>query len=302
MEPPSTGAESGLEARPPLQRHLQILADQFCPCGYNLHGQRVTFDERLDIPVVRCPECGRWSAAGHGSTATRSWLARLGSVALFIWIMMVLGAILATLLLVFGMCMARTVGNTVVIALTPDGRQITQTLDPNTGVYAFTYAGSDEQVNVTRIQYKLRQVPAGDPRAKYPFYNWYAVEPMPRSVYLMFLGIAGGGGLLLGIFLAAALWHLRSWRRWGLPTLMLLPGLATMAILHLDDAFELMVAPAWKIVATTAGGAALAMLVGLAIGRSVARAIVIGIVPPRPRQMLAFLWLADGKTPPPATE
>jgi hypothetical protein len=29
---------------------------------------------------------------------------------------------------------------------------------------------------------------------------------------------------------------------------------------------------------------------------------VMALVPPRPRQMLAFLWLTDGKTPPAATE
>ena len=54
---------------------------------------------------------------------------------------------------------------------------------------------------------------------------------MPRAVELTLLAIAGIAGLLLGIFLAAIMWHLRSWRRWSLPAIMILPALATMAML-----------------------------------------------------------------------
>ena len=50
------------------------------------------------------------------------------------------------------------------------------------------------------------------------------------------------------------------------------------------------------------GGAAFAMAVGLLIGRPLGRIAVIALVPPRPRQFLAFLWLADGKTPPRVTD
>ena len=43
-----------------------------------------------------------------------------------------------------------------------------------------------------------------------------------------------------------------------------------------------------------AGGVA-----GIYLGRPFARAIVSALLPPRVRQFLAFLWLADGKQPPP---
>ena len=63
-----------------------IEGDQFCTCGYNLHGQRVQRDERLGFAVVRCAECGAFHPAGHGSTATRAWLRRLAGILLVVWI------------------------------------------------------------------------------------------------------------------------------------------------------------------------------------------------------------------------
>ncbi len=42
----------------------EVETDAFCSgCGYNLHGQIVTRDERLQILLCRCPECGRFSPA-----------------------------------------------------------------------------------------------------------------------------------------------------------------------------------------------------------------------------------------------
>ncbi|MDB5300946.1 MAG: hypothetical protein JWO87_2609, partial [Phycisphaerales bacterium] len=44
-----------------------IHTDTFCEsCGYNLHTQAVVRDERLGLLICRCPECGRWAAAGLG--------------------------------------------------------------------------------------------------------------------------------------------------------------------------------------------------------------------------------------------
>jgi hypothetical protein len=40
---------------------------------------------------------------------------------------------------------------------------------------------------------------------------------------------------------------------------------------------------------------ALGLLIGVLIGRKVSRAIARTIIPPKPRQALAFLWSVDGK-------
>jgi hypothetical protein len=41
------------------------------------------------------------------------------------------------------------------------------------------------------------------------------------------------------------------------------------------------------------------ILLGIMLGRKLSRTLVRMVIPPKPRQMLAFLWLTDGKSPPP---
>lgn len=72
----STDTEIG-----PAVGHLQT--DTFCAhCGYNLVTQAVLRDSRLEILVVRCPECGRFTAAGQGTSAAKVWLNRFATVML----------------------------------------------------------------------------------------------------------------------------------------------------------------------------------------------------------------------------
>src|SRR5580700_5130530 len=76
---------------PPMARHGQLEVDAFCAgCGYNLHGQVVSLDERLGFPICRCPECGRYHPAGAGVTANSVWLRRYAAVLLVCWVIFVL--------------------------------------------------------------------------------------------------------------------------------------------------------------------------------------------------------------------
>jgi hypothetical protein len=69
----------------PIVGHIQT--DAFCEsCGYNLNTQAVTKDERLGILICRCPECGRFSAAGKSTSARQPWLNRFGVALLIVWI------------------------------------------------------------------------------------------------------------------------------------------------------------------------------------------------------------------------
>ena len=164
--PPPPMLPEEVPQRPPLQRFLLVEADQFCPCGYNLHGQRVTFDERLDIPVVRCPECGKWHPAGHGSTAMRPWLARLATVLLAVWCLFNLGFTLAVLMTLFGVTMGRTVGDTVEVAQLPDGRQVTVVWD-DTGKTSYRSVVDGEVIPQENLVIETRLVPSSHPMAKH---------------------------------------------------------------------------------------------------------------------------------------
>ena len=44
---------------------------------------------------------------------------------------------------------------------------------------------------------------------------------------------------------------------------------------------------------------AVGVLVGTRMGRPIARGVARAVIPPKPRQLLAFLWQADGKPVPP---
>ena len=65
--------------------------DRYCEgCGYNLRTQPVRRDDRTQVPLIRCPECGRFHAAGDAATALRPWLQRLGALGLWAWILFLL--------------------------------------------------------------------------------------------------------------------------------------------------------------------------------------------------------------------
>jgi len=69
-----------------------VQVDAFCAhCNYNLFSQVVSRDERLGILVCRCPECGRFSAAGAMSTASQKLNQRLAMGALIFYIGFLLG-------------------------------------------------------------------------------------------------------------------------------------------------------------------------------------------------------------------
>lgn len=60
--------------------------DRYCQrCGYNLITQPVRREPRLDVLIVRCPECGRFESTTDVH-ARRLWLSRLLKVALVVWI------------------------------------------------------------------------------------------------------------------------------------------------------------------------------------------------------------------------
>jgi hypothetical protein len=74
--------------------HIEV--DLFCEaCGYNLRSQPVKREPRTELLLARCPECSRYHSARDGSTVTRLWLQRLGTFALALWVVLVLGLTVA---------------------------------------------------------------------------------------------------------------------------------------------------------------------------------------------------------------
>lgn len=71
----------------------RVEVDRFCEgCGYNLRAQLVRRDERTELLVCRCSECGRYHAANDSTTAGRAWLQRLATVFVWCWILFLIAA------------------------------------------------------------------------------------------------------------------------------------------------------------------------------------------------------------------
>ncbi len=72
----------------------RVETDLYCTaCCYNLYSLQVIRDLRLNIPVVRCPECGAWQAASQQTSAAQVWLNRLGVFLIFLWALFVLAVV-----------------------------------------------------------------------------------------------------------------------------------------------------------------------------------------------------------------
>lgn len=117
-----------------------IETDVFCgKCGFNLHTQKVWRDERLGIPICRCPECGAIDAAGRNTASSSLWLKRLALVGMILWLAIVLGFIAGTGLLMWGTQMSG-----------PEGFLIERTVSKATGEVVFQTSNSTPPTYTTR--------------------------------------------------------------------------------------------------------------------------------------------------------
>jgi hypothetical protein len=251
----------GPDATGPVIGHIQT--DTFCEgCGYNLHTQAVMRDARLAILVCRCPECGRFAPAGLATTATRVWLNRLILLLLVLWMLFIL-ALFALCTTFLGMAAYGHVMNNV---------RLTQVGVPSApGRSAYVYAIYASQ-------------PADKDAAERQFYEQVAMAL--RAVAL---------GTITGGLFSVVLWHLKSgWRvlAWLSPLL----GCGVALLIWVNDPMAVLIWRwgLWWIVGyffleSTAVGA------GLVLGRPIARGLLRILLPPSPRQHLAFLWTVDGK-------
>lgn len=244
-----------------------VQTDTFCEtCGYNLLTQAVMRDARLGILVCRCPECGRYHAAGKISSAARVWLNRLGTSLLFAWVVF--------LLLSFGLCAlffgmlayGHTVGLTQVHTFT----------EPNPHFY-----GQSRYV----ARYDVYKPSPDDPET----------DARRSQDLMMFTIVTGCLSLLTGGAFSTFCWHLRGWRRY----LIFFPALLGCGIdvaLWVNDPMTEWVRHwgvrqiGYWLLFELAG-----ITVGIFIGRPVARGVLRILLPARVRQHLAFLWITDGK-------
>jgi len=247
----------------PIIGHVET--DTFCEgCGFNLFTQSVVRDERLGVLICRCPECGKFSAAGRTNSAARVWLNRLGTVLLTVWVFFLLG--------LFSLC-------TLFLGMLSFGHMTEQTTMKPDAHAANTYGYS--------YHYVLRD-PSRDEE-----------EARQNTMEAIILDCTGGllAALTGGLF-SVLLWHVKGWRR--LPALLPpLLGSGFAALIWIAEPAGRFIRE-WglKQIVAYCLFEVIATAIGVLIGRPVARAVLKILTPPKVRQHLAFLWIVDGKVLP----
>lgn len=280
-------SESELDAllefdRQPCMAYVET--DRFCDgCGYNLRTQPVRRAGRTELLLCRCPECGRLQSVRDSTTAGRLWLGRLGKLLLFVWILVVLGV-------GFGLA-AGQVGLTLLpLEELTTYRPITTTA-PSLSIPALASMPANPLGSTVTVIQQGNLV--------YRTVTTYRRQVRGHSPYdtafvLLTRALSFASGFVLAMLATVVLYH---WRRWGymLGVVVVSVGAAVIVwCIWREDQPQLLDWANPHILAQAAAHFA-GGLAGILLGRPLARLIAALVLPPRVRQILAFLWLVDGK-------
>ncbi len=291
----------------------ELTGDRVChACGFNLRGQTIVREPHYRMVMVRCPECGTPDALMELPRAS-TWLKRLGALAAFVWVLVIIaamagaGAAIAGLSWWSGDMAARPLAMDIARAYIDHAKTptaltgVTNTQTQNMVTWAAQQTPSPSMWIDTSWWTKDR-VAEWRPAAR-------AASILPTAPVL-YVYLAGAIPLLaLGAVLACILPHVRQRR---LP-LVVLPVVAlaaatvtTITIIASRDSSRVSSWGVWWTATDCARSLlgpwrllihhawfALALIAGLALGRPLARWIVRWLVPPRQYATFSFLWLAD---------
>ena len=258
----TTVEPAGMSTQPPAAPAAYVELDRFCEgCGYNLRTLPVYRDERTEIPVVRCPECGRFQPANDTTTALRPMLHRVTSVLLVVWMLTIIAAFIH--LAVAEGALSYATLDELTIHGGYQSRRITNTT-------TYTWSGSQGPLQVNR---------------DYADYELFVTMIMTVS-FLVAFGV--------GLFTVVVVPH---WRRRAYAGLVLALPVVAGALVALIWSKEAPHLFGWGLLYVTShtGMQMLGGLAGIMFGRPLARVAVRVFLPPGVRPKLAFLWLADGK-------
>lgn len=280
-----------------------IVGDRLCTdCGFNLTGQPVMKEPTYGLFIARCPECGAVASLQEYPLLGK-WAGRWASLAAALWLLVLLGGAAGFGMLTFGLSMgAAQVGADdyadSILLRSPAATSAT-------GQSLGGFGGGLNRWNsiVERSWWDTQDA-------------WAILRDaggFRRLVASRVVGFWMGvfiAGVIVGVVASVALLHARRIRAVFLVLLPIAISVTVQVIVSTSmasnasagltvSARDLAVVTLGPVVFTiTDGSAYLGLVLGVLIGRPVVRGLARGLLPPRMRSALAFLWLADGKAPP----
>lgn len=266
--------------------------DRYCGnCGYNLRQQAIRREPATRLLLCKCPECGTFEPANSHTTATNSWFR--GLVA-FIWLFW-----FAIWLSLVGWSVGGITGLAVVSGDIRRGWMEVEEVD--------TSRIFDNDGYQNYLTNQANQLNGGAYQNSYFSNNAWDLRPIQNEdIFLIafFIVLSATIGAVMTTITMIAMPH---WRRWGYVCFAVGWPMIGILIFHGLIWRELY---SWRIVtvdltqwhmtsALSIEAAALgASLIAVWLGRPAARGVIRFIVPPKRRGVFAYLWLADGKSPP----
>jgi hypothetical protein len=105
--------------------------------------------------------------------------------------------------------------------------------------------------------------------------------------------LALGGGI--GLLSVTLMWHWPRWRYYFCLLLPIVPAVLVTIPFFFNNQYMLLHTQCIERIAFQAAVGCAGLLLGVKFGRSVSRTFIRIVIPPKPRQALAFLWQVDGK-------
>jgi len=302
------------------QRVSEVIGERICAdCGFNLFGQPILREHHYNMLIIRCPECGTVAALQEYPLLGK-WANRWSKLLAAFWLIIIFGGLILSGSLISAM--ANNVANESVY---PFATAIGKLFQPYRLQHPEIY-GKDTQYGNwynTGVEYKTDtdfiysyidrswwedtgQSQLQDSSSRKIHYDWSVVF-QPQYIYLslFLIGIIWSvimiGATRKSLIVALLVIGLLAWvviiatNDWSTSALMYWRGNITYAQ---TLASELKGPPirllliAWLLIP---------LAIGMLFGRPIVRWLVIALYPPRMRGWLAFLWIAEGKTPPKKT-
>lgn len=289
----------------------QLTGDRRChACNFNLRGQTIVRESHYQMVMVRCPECGT-PAPLTDYPRLGPWSRRLGMLAAIAWFITLIAGFLISGGLLAGMTQL-----TLAATVEPLAVRIATDFDKFAKVQLAAQTANPSPNFNQMYQWQAGNTPTSNSwidndwwkkqdkmiwkNAVTPAFNLFSGEAFMLSAFSsVFL-------TPFAIVLACSMPHLRGVRRALIPVGVLAVATLIMTIVFISDkadgAHNAMMA---SIEIIGPGVIVLQLLVlcvpiilGVLIGRPIARILIRWLVPPRQYVHFGFLWAADGLNQP----